>query len=79
MQRAHSTHRFATTAGILLLSAVLVGLPAAAQEHEADEHGTETEAGATTHKEHGEEGDHHGHSYHPNEIGFFAGITDDHY
>lgn len=69
--------RLALMAGICLLSVVLVGLPATAQEHQGAEQATENEAEGASHEEHGEEDAHHGHAYHPNEIAFFAGITDE--
>ena len=58
-----------------LLSVIVVGAPEAAQEDETPGQATETKGAA--HEEHGQEGDHHGHEYHPNEIGFFAGVTDE--
>jgi hypothetical protein len=55
----------------------LIAIPAAAQEHEAAEQSTEEMAEDAAHEERGEEGEHHEHADHPNEIGFFAGVTDE--
>lgn len=77
MQKTHCTYRTAVVAGVWLLSMVLIVNPVVAQEHEAAEPATETEAEGVSHGEHGEEGEHHGHEYHPNEIALFAGITDE--
>jgi hypothetical protein len=56
---------------------VLFGLSAAAQERETSEHAAEPQGEGEAHEEHGEEGEHHGHAYHPNEVGFFTGVTNE--
>jgi hypothetical protein len=73
-------HTYASVVAVICVCslALFVG-PVFAQEHgheTADEHGTRTAEDHGTHEE-GEEAAHHGHSFHPNEIAFFAGFTDE--
>lgn len=77
MRKAPVTRGLVRATGVGLLCFVFSALPVTAQEHEADEHATETEAASAAHEAHSEEGEHHGHEYHRNVIGLFFGATDE--